>query len=79
MENSAFLTHDQLTVCDVIRAGKVVNLGQSDGMQLPCEINICDTKVYMNVLKGEFLVYLLQQIFRGNFCHFDSYLKGISI
>ena len=69
MENSAFLTHDQLTVCDVIRAGKVVNL----------EINISDTKVYINVLKGEFLVYLLQQIFTGNFCHFYSYLRGISI
>ena len=46
-----FLRADEYGSCDVLIKGKPVNLGDDDGMQVPCSLNFADRKKFIDILK----------------------------
>ena len=48
-----FLRADCYGKCNVIITGKAVNLGDGDGMQVPCLLKISGTKTLLEILKRE--------------------------
>jgi len=48
-----FLRADSYGKCNVIITGKAVNLGDGDGMQVPCLLKISGTKTLLEILKRE--------------------------
>ena len=57
---SYFLKNDR-SLCDVIIKGKHVNLGDGEGMQVPCELLITGYELHIEILKKE-LVKLEENI-----------------
>lgn len=45
-----FLRADQDAKCNVVITGKAVNLGDGDGMQVPCKLKISGTKKMVEIL-----------------------------
>ena len=48
-----FLRADRYATCEVIITRKAVNLGDKDGMQLLCTLNISEKKALAEILKQE--------------------------
>ena len=46
-----FLRADEYGSCDVLIKGKLVNLGDSDGMQVPCSLNFTGRKKFTDILE----------------------------
>ena len=46
-----FLRADEYGSCDVLIKGKPVNLGDDDGMQVPCSLNFAGRKKFIDILK----------------------------
>ena len=47
------LKNDPCAVCNVYVSGKAVNLGDGDGMQVPCTLGLISKKEMINILKHE--------------------------
>ena len=50
-----FLRADELSSCKVITTGKPINSGESDGMQLPCELIFSGEKECIGILQKQVL------------------------
>lgn len=50
-----FLRADELSSCKVITTGKPVNLGDGDGMQLPCKLVFSGEKECIGILQKQVL------------------------
>ena len=46
-----FLRADEYGSCDVLVKGKPVNLGDGDGMQVPCSLNFTGRKKFIDILE----------------------------
>ena len=46
-----FLRADEYGSCDVLIKGKSVNLGDGDGMQVPCSSNFTGRKKFIDILE----------------------------
>ena len=46
-----FLRADECGSCDVLIKGKPVNLGDGDGMQVPCSLNFTGQKKFIDILE----------------------------
>ena len=50
-----FLRADHYGKCDVTVTGKAVNLGDGDGMQVPCTLHLSGQKNMIEILKKQIL------------------------
>ena len=46
-----FLRTNEYGSCDVLIKGKPVNLGDGDGIQVPCSLNFADRKKFIDILE----------------------------
>ena len=46
-----FLRADEYSSCDILVKGKPVNLGNGDGMQVPCSLNFTARKKFIDILE----------------------------
>ena len=46
-----FLRADESSSCDILIKGKPVNLGNGDGMQVPCSLNFTARKKFIDILE----------------------------
>jgi len=46
-----FLRADEYGLCSVLVKGKPVNLGDGDGMQVPCTLNFSGQKKFIDILQ----------------------------
>ena len=49
-----FFRADEYGSCDVLIKGKPVNLGDGDGMQVPCSLNFTGRKKFIDILEKTF-------------------------
>ena len=47
-----FLRADEYSICEVEITGKPVNLGNCEGMQVPCEVKLTGRRKFENVLQN---------------------------
>ena len=47
-----FLRADKCTICEVESTGKSVNLGNGEGMQVPCKLKLTGLSKFVNILQN---------------------------